>query len=293
MIRDGFGGNPLNALRVAPLGRAILWASAAALTLLLILPIIALFVEVLPNAGAWATLDEPVVTEALRLSLITTAITVAVTVVFGTPVAFLLARRRFFGAALLDTLLDLPLVLPPAVAGIALLFTFGRNGLLGGLLDDGGVSVAFTAAAVVIAQTFVAAPFYIKAAKAGFESVDPQLEHVSRSLGEGDLRTFARITVPLASPALLGGIVMTWARALGEFGATIMFAGSLQGVTETVPLAIYDALQTDLDAALMLGVVLVVVSFAVLFLFKLLLGRASLNAAILGARLGPGAAPHA
>ncbi len=262
----------------------MLWASAAALTLLLVLPVLALFVEVLPDGGAWSTIDEPVITEALRLSLITTAITAGVSVAFGTPVAYLLARRRFRGAALLDTLLDLPLVLPPAVAGIALLFTFGRNGLLGGLLDDGGVSVAFTTTAVVIAQTFVAAPFYIKAAKAGFESVDPELERVSQTLGEGELPTFLRVTVPLAAPALLGGIVMTWARALGEFGATIMFAGSLQGVTETVPLAIYEALQTDLDAALMLSAVLVVVSFAVLVFFKLLLRRgAPLGAGLEGA----------
>ena len=286
MIRNGFGRSP-GSLGVAPLARGLLWASAAALTLLLVLPIVALFAEVLPNGGAWATLDDPVVTQALRLSLITTAITVGVTVVFGTPVAFVLARRRFPGAALLDTLLDLPLVLPPAVAGIALLFTFGRNGLLGGLLDGGGVSIAFTTTAVVIAQTFVAAPFYIKAAKAGFESVDPELEHVSRSLGEGDLRTFVRVTVPLASPALLSGIVMTWARALGEFGATIMFAGSLQSVSETVPLAIYGALQTDLDAALVLSSVLVVVSFGVLLVFKLLLGRSAWSAGAPYARTEP------
>lgn len=284
MHRDLSLGNRLTSLRAGPLGGGLVWASAAALTLLLVLPILALFVEVLPDGGAWATLDDPVVTEALRLSMITTATTVGVTVVFGTPVAFLLARRPFRAAALLDTLLDLPLVLPPAVAGIALLFTFGRNGLLGGLLDDGGVSVAFTTSAVVIAQTFVAAPFYIKAAKAGFASVDPELEHVSRSLGEGDLRTFARVTVPLASPALLGGVVMTWARALGEFGATIMFAGSLQSVTETVPLAIYGALQTDLDAALVLSAVLVVISFGVLLIFKLLLGRTAWSASGIAVR---------
>ncbi len=268
--------------RAAPIGRGLLWASAAALVLFLVLPVLALFVEVVPDGGAWAAIDDPVVTEALRLSLITTAITVGLTIVFGTPTAYLLARRRFRGAAVVDTLLDLPLVLPPAVAGIALLFTFGRNGLLGGLIDDSGASVAFTATAVVLAQTFVAAPFFIKAAKAGFESVDPELERVSTTLGEGDLRTFVRVTVPLAAPALLGGIVMTWARALGEFGATIMFAGSLRGVTETVPLAIYDALQTDLDAALMLSALLVVISFVVLIVFKTLVGRTPLSA---GARL--------
>ncbi len=270
---------PLHRLRTAPFGGALLWASAAALVLFLVLPIVALFVEVAPDGGTWSTISDPVVTDALRLSLITTAITVGITIVFGTPVAYLLARRNFRGAGLLDTLIDLPLVLPPAVAGIALLFTFGRNGLLGGLIDDAGISIAFTTVAVVMAQVFVAAPFYVRAARSGFESVDPELERVSTTLGEGELRTFFRITVPLAAPALLGGIVMTWARALGEFGATIMFAGSLQGVTETVPLSIYDSLQDDLDAALVLSAVLVVVSFTVLVVFKALLRRSPLSPA--------------
>ena len=257
----------------ASLGRGLIWLSVAASVAFLVLPLVALFVEVVPKGGAWAMLDDDAVTEALRLSLITTAITVGVTVVFGTPLAFLLARRRFRGADVLDTLLDLPIVLPPAVAGIALLFTFGRGGLLGGLLDDAGVRVAFTTGAVILAQTFVAAPFYIKAAQAGIASVDPELERVSATLGEGEWRTFLRITMPLAAPAMLGGVVMAWARALGEFGATIMFAGSLQGVTETAPLAIYDALQSNLDAALVLSAILVVISFTVLILFKLALRR--------------------
>lgn len=267
-------------LAAAPFGSTLLWGCAAAFVLFLVLPIVALFVEVVPSGGAWSAINEPVVTDALRLSLLTTAITAGLTVVFGTPLAYLLARRNFRGAGLIDTLIDLPLVLPPAVAGIALLFTFGRNGLLGGLIDDAGVAVAFTTTAVILAQLFVAAPFYVKAAKSGFESVDPDLERVSTTLGEGELRTFARVTVPLAAPALLGGIVMTWARALGEFGATIMFAGSLQRVTETVPLSIYDALQDDLDAALMLSVVLVAVSFAVLLVFKALLRRGPLSSGI-------------
>ena len=267
-------------LAAAPFGSTLLLGSAAAFVLFLVLPIVALFVEVVPSGDAWSAINEPVVTDALRLSLITTAITAGLTLVFGTPLAYLLARRNFRGAGLVDTLIDLPLVLPPAVAGIALLFTFGRNGLLGGLIDDAGVAVAFTTTAVILAQLFVAAPFYVKAAKSGFESVDPDLERVSMTLGEGELRTFARVTVPLAAPALLGGIVMTWARALGEFGATIMFAGSLQRVTETVPLSIYDALQDDLDAALMLSVVLVAVSFAVLLVFKALLRRGPLSSGI-------------
>ena len=262
--------------RTAPFGRALLQLSGAALVLFLLLPVVALIVEAFDDGGAWGALDDPLVTEALRLSLITTSITAGITVVFGTPTAYFLARRRFRGSLALETLLDLPLVLPPAVAGVALLFTFGRNGLLGGLLDDVGVQVAFTMPAVVMAQTFVAAPFYIKAAQAGFASVDPELERVSRTLGEGEIRTFLRITVPLAAPALVGGLVMTWARALGEFGATIMFAGGLRGVTETVPLAIYNALQVDLKAALALGALLVFVSFAVLLAFRVLVGRSPL-----------------
>ncbi len=258
-------------LATAPFGATLLWCSAAAFVLFLVLPIVALFVEVVPSGAAWSATSEPVVTDALRLSLITTAISAGLTVVFGTPLAYLLARRNFRGAGLIDALVDLPLVLPPAVAGIALLFTFGRSGLLGGLIDDAGVAIAFTTTAVVFAQLFVAAPFYVKSAKSGFESVDQDLERVSATLGEGELRTFVRVTVPLAAPALLGGIVMTWARALGEFGATIMFAGSLQRVTKTVPLSIYDALQDDLDAALILSVVLVAVSFVVLLVFKALL----------------------
>lgn len=268
-------------MRTAPVARGFVLAAGAALVLFLVLPIVALFAEVLPDKGAFARLDDAVITDALRLSLITTAITAGITVVLGTPVAYLLARRRFPGATALDTLLDLPIVLPPAVAGLALLFTFGRAGLLGPALDEAGIRVAFTAAAVVMAQLFVAAPFYIKAAKAGFASVDADLEQVAATLGESEWRIFLRVTAPLAAPALLGGLVMTWARALGEFGATIMFAGSLQGVTETVPIAIYDTLQTDLDAALMLGVVLVVASFAVLMVFKVVLRRGPLAGGVL------------
>jgi molybdate transport system permease protein len=243
------------------------------LLLFLLLPLAAIFIKVLPQDDLRGYLNRPIVTEALRLSFVTTAISLAVILVVGTPAALLLARRRFPGRDVIDTLLDLPMVLPPAVAGIALLMTFGRQGLLGGTLDALGLEIAFTTAAVVLAQIFVATPFYVKSAKAGFEAVDQDLERVSATLGRSRLQTFLTVTVPLARPALLGGAVMAWARALGEFGATIMFAGNTLGRTQTMPLAIYTALTDDTTAALVLAAVLVVLSFAVLLSFKLLLGR--------------------
>ena len=184
-----------------------------------------------------------------------------------------LARRHFPGQILLDSLIELPMVLPPAVAGIGLLMAFGRRGLFGPLLASMGISVGFTTAAVVMAQFFVAAPFFVRAARSGFVGVDRELEHVSHTLGVSNWTTFWRVTVPVAFPSLLGGAVMCWARALGEFGATIMFAGSFQGRTQTMPLAIYAALESDLDAALVLSAILVVVSFAVLVALRMVVGR--------------------
>jgi molybdate transport system permease protein len=166
-----------------------------------------------------------------------------------------------------------PIVLPPAVAGIALLMAFGRRGLLGAPLADAGISIAFTTVAVVLAQCFVAVPFYVRSAKAGFQGVDRGLEQTAYTLGESPFGTFRRVTVPLAFPSLLAGGVLCWARALGEFGATIMFAGSFRGRTQTMPLAIYAALESDLGAALALGTILVVVSLAVLGLVRWLTGR--------------------
>lgn len=239
----------------------------------LALPLVAVFLKVLPQEGVWATLQRPLVTEALRLSVITSLSSLLLAVVFGTPIAYLLARRHLPGAAFLDTLIDLPMVLPPTVAGVALLMAFGRRGLLGSWLDAVGIQIGFTTIAVVLAQSFVSTPFYIRAARAGFQSVDQELERVAYTLGRSAFSTFLRVTVPLALPALLGGAVMAWARALGEFGATIMFAGNLIGRTQTMPLAIYIAMESDLTAALVLSALLVIVSFSVLFLVRLLLHR--------------------
>jgi len=189
----------------------------------------------------------------------------------GTPIAYLLARSRARGIVLLDTLLDLPMVLPPTVAGVALLMAFGRRGILGEWFDVVGLQISFTTIAVILAQSFVSAPFYIRAARAGFQSVDQELERVAYTLGHSSLSTFLHVTIPLAFPALLGGAVMAWARALGEFGATIMFAGNMIGRTQTMPLAIYTAMETDLTAALVLSLILIAVSFGVLFGVRMLL----------------------
>jgi len=235
--------------------------------LLLLVPLVALLWRAVPGwmAGAWQV---PAVASALRLSLFTATLTTVIAILVGTPVAYVLARYRFVGVNLLDIFVDLPMVLPPAVAGVALLVAFGRNGMVGQFLSAIGVELPFTTAAVVIAQTFVAAPFYIRAAKSGFASVDRRLEQISATLGESSLGTFRRVTLPLARNALIGGAIMTWSRALGEFGATILFAGNISGRTQTMPLAIYAALQTDLNVALALAAILLGTSFALLVLLR-------------------------
>jgi len=227
----------------------------------------------IPLAQLLANLANPEVAQAISLSMITTALTVLLTLLSGTPLAYLLARRRFRGHTALDTLVDLPMVLPPSVAGIALLVAFGRRGLLGQYLSVLGVELAFTSAAVVLAQLFVAAPFYIKAAAAGFAGIDRELEQAAALDGASPPQVFRYVTAPLAWTALLGGAVMTWARALGEFGATIIFAGNFVGRTQTMPLAIYQGFEQELNVALTLSVILLAVSFAVLFLVKGVLRR--------------------
>ena len=244
----------------------------------LALPLATIFWKALPQAGFWDALQRPLVTKTLRLSLSTSGISLVGSLVCGTPVAYLLARRRFPGAAMIETLIDMPMVLPPSVAGVALLMTFGRRGLLGSWFSLFGLSIAFTPVAVILAQSFVSLPLYIRAARAGFHSVDQELERVAYTLGHSPLSTFTRVTVPLAFPALLSGAVMAWARALGEFGATIMFAGNFLGRTQTMPLAIYTAMESDLTAALALSVILVIVSFSVLLGVRLALHRSPFGA---------------
>lgn len=244
--------------------------SAAPLLFLLCVPLLALVLR-LDLAAFWANLGSPVVMQAIGLSLATTTVTTLLAIVLGMPLAYLLARRRFRGRTLVDTLIDLPMVLPPAVAGIALLIAFGRRGLVGAPLSDLGITISFTQIAVVLAQFFVAAPYFVKAASVGFATVEREVEQAAAIDGASAWNVFRHVTVPLAWPALLGGAVMTWARALGEFGATIIFAGNLPGRTQTMPLAIYIGFERDLNAALTLAVILLAVSFAVLALVKGLL----------------------
>lgn len=245
-----------------------LWAlSSAPLLLFLALPLLALFVQASPTLLASHLVRQQVIT-AVGLSLATTLTTTLATVVFGTPVAYLLARRRFPGRRIVDTLIDLPTVLPPAVAGVALLLAFGRRGLLGGVLATLDVHIAFTPVAVVLAQTFVAAPFYIQAATIGFAGVSPELEQAASLDGASGWEVFRYVLVPLSRGALISGSAMTWARALGEFGATIIFAGNLPGRTQTMPLAIYLGFELDLGVAITLSVILVFFSFLALLVVK-------------------------
>jgi molybdate transport system permease protein len=236
----------------------------------LTLPVVAIFVDV-PPGDLVDSLGDAAALDALRLSLETSVIALAVIVVVGTPAAWLLATRRWPGRSLLITLVELPLVVPPAVAGIGLLAALGPAGLLGGALDEAGIRLAFETAGVVVALTFVASPFYVRQAIAGFEALDPALLDASRTLGASEARTFARVAVPVARGALGAGAALAWGRALGEFGATLMFAGSFRGVTQTAPLAIYERFATDFTSALALAAVLVALSAAILVTVKVLL----------------------
>lgn len=231
------------------------------------MPVLVLVVRALSPAFVTALLS-PTVLEALRLTLLTTSLTLVLTLLTGTPIAYLLARYDFRGRQVIDTLVDLPIILPPTVAGVALLLTFGRRGFIGAYLSDLGLALAFTTSAVVLAQLFVASPLYIRAAKAGFAAVPPTVEAAALTLGASRWRTFLRVTLPLALPHLIEGAVLAWARAVGEFGATLVFAGSLKGVTQTMPLAIYTALESDLNAALALSAILTLVAFSLLTAFR-------------------------
>ncbi len=252
-------------------------ALAAALTFLT-LPVVAIFVDSSP-AELIDSLGDPVARDALWLSLRTTAAALAIIVIVGTPAAYLLATRSFRGKAALVTLVELPLVLPPAVAGIALLAAVGPEGFLGGALEAAGIELSLTTAGVVVAVTFVASPFYLRQGMAAFATVDRTLLDASRTLGASEARGFVRVMIPAAMPGLVAGGALALARALGEFGATLMFAGSFQGITQTVPLAIYDRFSTDFQGALALSAVLVAVSAAILLSVKLVQGPGVLGGA--------------
>ncbi len=248
------------------------WALSLPLLLFLLLPLLALIFYSSP-AELVANLRLPQVRQALGLSLRTSTWATLAAVVLGMPVAYLLARRQFPGRVLLDNLIDLPIVLPPAVAGLSLLLVFGRRGLLGAPLNELGVRITFTELAVIIAQTFIAVSLFIRAASIGFAGVEPELEDAAAIDGANPWQIFRRVTLPISRRAVLSGAAMAWARALGEFGATIIFAGNFPGRTQTMPLAIYLGFELNMDVAVTLSIILVAFSFVVLLLVKLVLGR--------------------
>ena len=241
---------------------------AVVLSGFLVLPLIGLVERAAVAGTLFDAIRRPIVYEAVRLSMLTSSLVLVLALVFGMPLALVLARRRFPGITVLDTLVDLPIVLPPAVAGLALLLTFGRRGLLGPALASIGIELPFTTAAVILASFFVAAPFFVRAARSGFLSVPREYEEAARAEGATEWQVFRHVTAPVAAPALFGGAILCWARALGEFGATIMFAGQFQGRTQTMPLAIYAALESDTDAALGLSVLLLAISAILLLMFR-------------------------
>jgi molybdate transport system permease protein len=244
-----------------------LFLAAGIAFLFLLLPLVAIFARV-PPGKLIGQLDDRVVLDALVVSLKTNAIAEALILAIGTPTAYLLASRRFRGRSIALTLIELPLVLPPAVAGIGLFAAFGRLGLLGSTLDAFGIEVPYSQAAVVMAIAFVASPFYLRQAVAAFEAVDRNLIDASRTLGASPARTFARVSVPLAAGGLGAGAALALARGIGEFGATIMFAGNLQGLTQTLPLAIYAEFSRSFDVALTIGALLVAISATLLLALK-------------------------
>jgi molybdate transport system permease protein len=251
--------------------------AVAALALLagfISLPLLSLVIWTV-DKGSWQAMTSPVAVDALLLSARTTAISMLIILTVGTPAAFVLARAEFRGKRLVDTLIDIPAVLPPSAAGIALLLAFGRVGLIGEHLRVLGIELSFTTAAVVMAELFVATHFYVRQAALGFGRIDRNVEEAAMVDGANRTKVFLKITIPLAFPALVAGAVTAWARALGEFGGTIIFAGSFRGITQTMPLAIYGALESNFDAAVALSVLVLGFSFVVILVARFLTRRAA------------------
>lgn len=257
------------------IGRGLAWLAGIVLFGFLALPLVGLFWRAIERFDGVTHATSTTLRQALRLSLTTTAISLCVVILLGTPLAYLLGRTTFRGQSIVETIIDLPMVLPPAVAGLALLMAFGRRGLVGEQLDrQFGITIGFTTTAVILAQIFVSAPFYIRSARAGFARYDRGIEEAAAVLGASPLQVLWHVTLPLIRPALGAGVVLAWARALGEFGATIMFAGSIAGRTETMPLAVYGRYEAgDLNTALLLSVILVACAMLVLLSVRLSGGR--------------------
>ena len=249
----------MNKLKAFSDSKLIFIIPGTVLLALFLLPLFALLVRSINEDFFHYAISEQAF-RALRLSLVTSTITTAVAMLFGTPLAYMLARWRFRSKSWIELLIDLPIVLPPSVAGLALLVAFGRRGLFGATLNVLGITLPFTTTAVVLAQTFVAAPLYVRSARIGFSEIDKQLEEVAQVEGANQWQLFQEVMFPLAGRALLNGAILTWTRALGEFGATILFAGNLEGVTQTMPMAIYLGFESNLGVALALSVLLIGVS---------------------------------
>lgn len=256
--------------------RATLLIVGSTLLLFLIVPVAALFLTS-TLADFYEGLRNPLVVPAMRLSLWTTSVSLFVVVTLGTPLAWVLARSRNRWLHWVEVILELPIVIPPAVAGVALLLAFGRRGLLSGLLYPVGWSVTFTTAAVILAEVFVSAPFFVRAAISAFRRLEEDVIVVARSFGTSPFRLLFRVAIPLAAPGLKTGAALSWARALGEFGATLMFAGNLPEKTQTLPLAIYTALEGDLRAAQSISIVLVCLAFGLLGVIRLVSRPAPLS----------------
>jgi molybdate transport system permease protein len=269
MLPKSSGKTFLQAVNDVLPGKMLLTIIAIVGLLFLIIPIVALIIRAI-QTQAWQEMAGGSLVPAILLSLFTTAISVLLTVLIGTPLAYFLARREFIGKPFISVLVELPVVLPPAVAGLGLLVAFGRRGLFGPALEAIGLSLPFSTAAVIIAQTFVAAPFYIRAAQVAFQTADPEIEAAARVDGADGLVLFWEITLPLSNRALGAGLALSWARALGEFGATILFAGSLQGVTQTMPLLIYKEFERNINAAIWTGLLLVAFALTCLLLARYL-----------------------
>ena len=258
--RQGNGAGGPGRRRFGGPGGVLGGAAGAVYVVFIALPIIALLARAAQQDDLWGAVTGDLALSALRLSLATSGISMAVVVAGGTAIAYFLARSGHWLARVVDGLVELPIVLPPVVAGVAMLMAFGRGGVVGGALRDAGIDLSFTTTAVVFAQIFVAAPFYVRSAKLGFQSVGRDYEEVSQTLGMSPAATFRRVTLPLAAPAIITGLGLAWARALSEFGATMMFAGNLMGETQTMPLAIMTAMETSIDSALALSALLLAVS---------------------------------
>lgn len=254
-----------------------LFACTVLLVSFLTLPIIILLFSVTPE-HVLRTLDSPHLSSSLFISLSTTLCSSAIIFLLGTPLAYVMARYTFWGKGVLNIAIDLPMVIPPSVAGIGLLLAFGRRSMFGEFLQHFGVSISFTAVAVIMAQIFISAPFYIRSARSGFLIVNSDMETMARSLGATWWSAFRRITLPIAKPYMISGILTSWARALGEFGATIMFAGSFMGKTETMPLAIYSAMNDDLGVAIVLANILLACSLTLMVSVRIFSSKRNLHA---------------